>query len=358
MAFKSKYDDIDFVFAQNKQTKEKMDPDWHDQPATTINTALGGQSESSRRNGSSGSSFSGILQDQEVQDTIRAAIDSDGCLFRFGGLLFRGKNSHNCDVLAYAVDNMTREEAQKVGSGRYFDLTTNYGDLFLTYDHSRKIGSHVVFSFRLPRGYYSLRELLDQPKSPECGKIIFRRLVNLLARYEEATKAAGSYQPLCCISLDTVFINRAGNDVKVAPLLARHHDFPPYFPGEAGEDTADQRTDLYTAALTALQFMSGIEMETYDTQMADCSEIPGMDDCLRVFQSRRPDLGTVQALLKQNSFENAGAYSFDSEFFVGVDGEREPRTQKTVNMADFLRKWWPGKKKETATYSGILRDED
>ncbi len=358
MAHNTKYDHIDHidaVFAPNPGKWPGAAPNSSPFAAPTISTALGGNAESPRSSRSNGSSFSGILHEHKVLDTIRSAIDGNSSLFRFGGLLFRGKNSHNGDVVAHAVEDMTQGEARNLVSDRYFDLTTDHSDLFLTYDRSMEIDRHVVFTFRLPQGYFSLRELLNAPKSPDCGEIIFRRLVALLAKYQEITSDLGHpYRPLCCISLDTVFISRAGNDLKLVPLLPRHHDFPPYYPGEAGEKTADQRTDLYTAALTALQFMSGIELETDTVEMADCSGTPGMDDCLQVLQSRRPDIHSVQALLQQNSPDTA---CINFENFVGIDGERKQSSQKSTSVREYLHKYWPRRKKETATFSGILRNE-
>lgn len=360
MAYNSKYDFIDHiddVFNKTPTQTEQVEQRGREGATRTMNMSRDRKDETHRETRSGSHSFSGILEEREIHDSIRASINSKATLFRFGGLLFRGKNTHDGNVVAHAVEGMTRDEARKLVSGWYFDLTTNHSDMFLTYDHSEPCDGHVVFSFRLPKGYYSLRELLSEPKSANCGEIIFRRLVALLAGYEAVTRAAGPYRPLCCISLDTVFINRAGNDVKLLPLVARHHDFPPYYPGEAGEATADVRTDLYTAALTALQFMSGVEMETENAEMADCSGIPGMDECLRVFQSRRPDIRTVLELLKQGG---PGAdRDFESVKFVGPDGEGEKKEHHgNLSLLELLRKCLPGRRTENATFSSILREED
>lgn len=354
MSYNPNYENINSVFAQ---AEPKAQNSGREEPATTINNSTFGTKKRAQTGDVPNSSYTVIRPDQEVRDDIRMTIDSDQGVLSFGGLLFRGKNGHNCDVLGYAVEDMSREDAQKVGDGRYFDLTTNYSEIFLTYDRSWKSGNHVVFTFRLPRGYHSLRELLDRPKSPECGEIIFRRLVKLIAHYEEVTKDVGGYKPLCCISLDTVFINKSSNNVKIAPIQAYNHNYPTYYPGEAGKEVADQRTDLYTAALTALQFMSSVEMETNENKMADCADIPAMDDCLRVFQSRRPDLQTVLATLKQSGSEDPNADNFNNGSFVDEDGNFKTTGRQGVSLAEFLRRHWANKK-QTPSYAELNSDED
>ena len=323
--------------------------------AKTVDTQHAGdryseQNESPRHFAFSTSSFSGILEEDQVDDIIRTAIDGEDCQHCFCGLLFRGKNDHDENVVSHAVEGMTRSEAQKLVSERYYKLPNNHSDLFLAYDRSKNNDPYVIFNFRLPDGYRSLRELLGHKKSRECGEMIFRRLVELLAKYEERTRSAGVYRPLCCISLDTVFIHETNNNIKVVPLVARFPDFPTYYPGEAGTPAADMRTDLFTAALTALQFMSGIEVETGEKAMADCSHIPGMDDCLRLLQSRRPDIRTILALLNRGE----GNVREEKTFFT-VDGDRKKPAAKPGRLSEIFGKF---KRKETSTYSELLEDDD
>lgn len=300
-------------------------------------------------------SYTGIDREKNVYDTMIRAIDGGEHIFRFGSLLFRGENAHRINVVGQAVEGMDQRTAQALVDGRYFPLTTNLSNLFLSYDHSKKVSRYVAFTFRLPAGYHSLRELMTHSEARKCGRLIFVKLVSLLSEYEAYCKRTaknpdGAYVPLCCLNLDTVFLHETTLDLKVIPLAAQNHDYPCYYPGEAGDPAADIRTDLYTAALTALQFMSGIELESAGAEMLDCSGIPCMDDCLRVLQSRRPDLRTVMTQLKPNRSEDSNNLKFN----YGPDGENLKKNKKFIPL-DALWKKSRGRKSET--YSGISPDD-
>lgn len=301
----------------------------------------------------SGGSFAGTLGEAEVKAGMEADLASSDATECFGGLLFRSLNAHQGEVVAHAIGDVARSEAQKLVSDWYYRVTTNHPNMFLIYDHSKPLKKTVVFTFRLPAGYRSLRELMDNPKARNYGLTLFRKLINFLADYEEATRKEGKYRPLCCLSLDTVFMHETENDIRVLPLIARNGNFPAYYPGEAGAKTADITTDMYTAALTALQFMSGCEMETEEKQMADCTGIPGMDNCLRVFQSRRPALREVQTLLGSRSADDSEKLRFDK----GPNGEPLNQEKKWISVDEILKRLL-GKEQETATSRLLDEDEE
>ena len=301
--------------------------------------------------GRSGGSYAGSLADPEVRAGMQDALAGSDTVACFGGLLFRTVNAHQGEVVAHAIGSVVRSEAQALVSDWYYRLTTDHPNMFLIYDHSADLKKMVVFTFRLPAGYRSLRELMGHPQARNYGPKLFRKLIDFLAAYESATRSQGKYRPLCCLSLDTVFIHETQNDIRVLPLAARNGNFPVYYPGEAGTKAADITTDMYTAALTALQFMSGCEMENETVRMADCNGIPCMDDCLRVFQSRRPALREVQTLLGSRIPDDSARQRFDR----GPDGEPLDKPKKWVNIEEVFKRLF-GRNQET--FAGVVDGEE
>lgn len=212
----------------------------------------------------------------------------------FGGKLFLSTNYHGQREICHAVSSAKREAVQELSRvyHAFNGLTTMP---FLAYSGSRPGDGQVIFTFALADNCRSMRQVMTANDHEEVGMQLFPKLVEILTKYENMAEYKDA---LCCISLDTVFVTSRG-EILLLPLQCPSQDYPRGFPLEAGTVEADERTDLYTAALLALQVVSGCEYESRAEKKRMCPElVPGyVMDCLCVFPSGRKTLAQARNLI-------------------------------------------------------------
>lgn len=223
----------------------------------------------------------------------------------FGGKLFLSKNYHNQTMICHAVSNPKREAIQELSQvyNAFNALTTMP---FLTYKGSKPGPSgngQVIFTFVLAENCRSMRQVMTSDDHAEIGMQLFPKLVDILTKYKNM---ADYKYALCCISLDTVFVTAQG-EILLLPLQCPNRDYPRGFPLEAGTNEADERTDLYTAALLTLQVVSGCEYESRAEKKRMCPELVSgyVMDCLCVFPSGRKTLAQTRNLIAGESRDAA-----------------------------------------------------
>ena len=215
----------------------------------------------------------------------------------FGGKMFRRKDEHGHSIVSFAVDKMSEREEEQ--------LQRHYGEMISALPayvahrggpSSLAVGDYTVFNFMIDSETFSLREWIE--KNPgDCGRIgnLMQTLTNVIIEAYNHFAAAGMrYQPLNCLTMDTVFVNTSSGRVTLLPLVPVHGKYaaglaPEVYLGESGDVTAD----LYAAAyLTAYVAASG------KPKRGDVS-LPGMLlNCMQAIPAYRPDLQTVRAELQ------------------------------------------------------------
>lgn len=254
------------------------------------------------------SSHGAVVAYSDIVHRLRQDFQKPDGINCFGGRLYRSLNEHNTPILVHAIENLTKEQSDTLVNKWHYVLSGKMSQ-FLIYDHSYELGSSVAITFRIPEDYKSLRELMKDPAAAKYAGTLFKKLIDFLHDYQQYLK--GQYYPLCALSLDTVFMD-AGHNLHVLPLRSFSNSYPVCYPGEAGKSSADITTDMYTAALVALQFMSGCEYETDGKTMNKCTNVPCLMDCLALFQSWRPSLQTVRHQLAQSAAQGESGYgSYD-----------------------------------------------
>lgn len=251
----------------------------------------------------------GYSPDSSLLQSLRTS--SIPCL---GGRLFRSPNQHDQPLICYALESSNKDLVNEL-SKTYHAFTRLPAACFVPYETSREVRTGLyVFKFALSKGMRSMRQIMESPEHEQLGDGLFQKLVELLFDYKEAAaqdaegngNPAGSYAALCSISLDTVFMDQRGK-LRLLPLQCQNGDYPRGFPLEAGTPEADELTDIYTAALLALQVVSGCEYESRSQHKRMCPErVPEwMMKCLCIFPSGRLNLAQCRNLIAQDAAEAA-----------------------------------------------------
>lgn len=256
-----------------------------------------------------------VPPEMEAQARVQLSIDladmnGSRAVDCFGGRLFRTSGKHRENVIAFAIPYPSPEETNAFGD--HYVQKSFFASLgLLPYAGSSRVGSQLVFTFLLSKNCVSLREILqdtsvsrDPVKARARAFHLFGQLVEFLKEYEcaleeEYSDGSGepTYEPLCCLSLDTIFV--AGNGrLCFLPLLPYQGKYPACYPSEAGTPEADISTDLATAALVAVQLYSGAENESGGQRMYCPDDLPVLTQCLLPFRSWRPTLEEVLAQLQ------------------------------------------------------------
>ena len=242
-------------------------------------------------NNNSGSA--GIPHGYDLNNVLRTGMSrSIPC---FGGKLFYAQgHDGNCIICHYIESN---DEALVQHLSHWYRWTSELRQVpFLSYRTSVRLSdSEVVFMFSHPGGKLtSMRELMNSTNHQNYAQSIkpFQKMVSFLDLYDRISNQA-IYVPLVCFSLDTVFIDSATN-LHVLPLMGAG-SYPTGYPMEASTNQVSVRTDLYTAALVAVQVASGFELESVAENR--CMRMDLLSDiekkCLSAFPSCRPDLNTI-----------------------------------------------------------------
>lgn len=222
----------------------------------------------------------------------------------FGGKLFLSTNYHGQPLICHAISSGRRDVVQEL-SKFYSSLRALPTVPFLTYSGSNDLGGgQVVFTFALGENFHSMRQIMNSEGHEKIGMQLFPKLVDILTKYYG--KTAKYKDALCCISLDTVFMTPQG-ECLLLPLQCPNQDYPRGFPLEVGTDEADERTDLYTAALLTLQVISGCEYESRaEKKCMRPDMVPEyVKDCLCVFPSGRKNLAQTRNLIALEAQEAA-----------------------------------------------------
>lgn len=221
----------------------------------------------------------------------------------FGGWIVHSTDHAGFPVVSHAIRTSLIRDASTEMSRWYHWTTANGAGIFPAYAYSVSAGDYTFFRFALSEGAISMREMMKNPEREGLCRNLFTDLVMLLHRYgQKCEKSAGKYRPLCCISLDTVFMDPSGQ-VSILPLLCVNDEYPRGFPLEAGSEEMDDSSDLFTAALLTYQVLSGCEYEkcSEHKQMRVLKNPANMVDCmnqsLKLFASQRSSLREVYAQL-------------------------------------------------------------
>lgn len=271
-----------------------------------------------------------------------------------GGVIFHSTDHHDMPLLCFAVEEPTEDEVTSADNWyRYLKRLELPG--LMSYEGFCCVEKQVVFTFLYSGDdTVSLRYLLDNPKMKDRAPEILLHLVRFLDVYREEMKTrnksvpGNTYIPLCCISLDTVFLTPK-QDLRILPLRAYRNDFPRYFPNEAGKEYADVTTDLYTAVNLSVQLMSGCEEEgSNGNRMQENARLPFLRMCLAPYTSWRPTLKRVrdeleaaldvkEAVRKETPRPQKEAYRDPSGNIVRDDGRKSGDAEKFLVQDNPLR---------------------
>lgn len=237
-----------------------------------------------------------------LKDALAKARKEKTAVSCFGGLLFYAREHSGRKLICHAVRTTDQEYIQAVSA--WYHMTRDKREVpFLTYNGSYNLDNGtVVFTFDVIEEFISMRQLMERDNHSKYGEELFRKLVNFIQLFK--TKAGKDFTPLRSIHLDTVFMDTRGN-LHLLPLLCLPSQYPIGFPLEVGTPEADERTDLYTAALLALQVSSGCEYECpSEGKRMDPELVPEVVmRCLCVFASGRDDLKSVINILAEGGKE-------------------------------------------------------
>lgn len=221
---------------------------------------------------------------KELLDLIR----SPNAVSHAGGRLFRRTDSYNFPIISFAVPDMTEVEVQRAND-RYVKLCRRYPNLFLSHDPNAvtSVSNYTVFDFVIGASEFTLGErkransLYKQP-----ADLLMRYLVDYLCAYSTAQGQLGlPYDPLCCLSLETIIMSETGA-VKVLPLLSHRRNFPVEMPSEVALNMADERSDLYSAAYVVVEMISASRS---DGRLEEPKSLI-IQNCIKTIQDWRPGL--------------------------------------------------------------------
>lgn len=214
----------------------------------------------------------------------------------FGGRLFRHTDKSGFDLISHAVMN---DEFVTERVSHYSRLRRVRGVPFvLSVAEPAVVDEYTVYSFEVGKEL-SLREL-SREYIMANSEGIRDSLLQIINRYRESCYSTQErYVPLCCISMDTVFIDEDGG-VRILPLQVTDGKYPAELPREAGTRTADITTDIYSVIYLYYELKSGVSKEcpdVLDVPDPDPERELLMSKCLSPFRKRRPSLEDVFATL-------------------------------------------------------------
>lgn len=277
---------------------------------------------SRNRSGASGNKnggSAGLVYGYDGAERLRQDMEENG-VEAFGGTLFTSTNHHDQPLICHAI-RCEDEKAISELSKFYNDLDAERIEGLLHYAHMEYMEDDLVaFKFSLGKNDRCVRMLLDTDIRKDCCKDLFPKLVDILDGYYQVVGSKN--MPLRAFSLDTVFVDQNGR-VGVMPVFGVGKQFPKGYPLEAATEEADDRTDLFAAALLSLQVLSGCEVETAKKKMAP-ELLPEIGkQCLCIYPSGRPDLETVKAAL-------AGKPAAGAAYSAQQDKKEEETGAKTA----------------------------
>lgn len=286
------------------------------QDGDTVSYGMGRPGKSPRR-ARAGSSPGTVGYDPALKRSIDAGEHT------FGGRLFRHTDKTGYDLVSHAVMN---DEYVTERVNHYSRLRRVRGVPFvLSVAEPVEVEEYTVYSFEVG-DEHSLREL-PREYIMKNAELIRDSLLQIINKYRENCYSTQErYVPLCCISMDTVFI---GNDgaVRILPLKIPDGKYPAELPREAGTRSADITTDIYSVIYLYYELKSGVTKESpdvLDVPDPDPEKERLMSKCLSPFRARRPSLEEV--------FET-----------LGIEGEVKPvyvprKKQDTVRSAAVPRR--------------------
>lgn len=255
-------------------------------------------------------------------------IRSDGAIECFGGRLLRRKDQYGYEMLSFAVAGMSQLEASRADAAYVYFSRMNGLNFLTRYGSPEYVGDYTVFNFMIGRNVFSLRELYDggSPYKVSAEEIM-SQLVELLIEYCQYLKSEEmNYQSLCCMSMETVFVDGRGQ-LWLLPLQAYKEHYPIEIPREAAvSGGADVKSDLYAAAFVAVEASSG--GPAGKVQMVEPkSTLVG--NCLKSIRDWRPDLQVVAKGLEKG---NPEAYVPSRDPFGNVSNpiNKEPKRKETA----------------------------
>ena len=187
-------------------------------------------------------------------------------------------------TLIYAVKHMNPEDRKRL----YIHCTrlNPLGAGTVAVQSCCEVGAYTCFRFIPFSGERSLRELARENPDYLRQYPLMHNLVCFLSGYSNAqANVSQTYNPLCCLCPDTVFVNTYQGTLRVLPLQTYQGNMPVEVPREADADQADVSTDLYSAAYLSMEAGS---------DDPDCPGMPQDDPflqkLLQPFRQSRPSL--------------------------------------------------------------------
>ena len=249
--------------------------------------------------------------------SVIIAAMRDCAIHCFGGELFHFRNQNDQEIVCHAITCGNSELLNKLSS-LYHNLNRMHSIPFVHYDQSVSLpNGKMAFTFELSNDCRSMRQIMDSPDHAQIGSTLFPKLVALLDEYY---MISGRDSALCSLSLDTVFMDDRGR-ISLLPLQCQNLDYPRGFPLEVGTVEADERTDLYSAAMLTLQVVSGCEYESRTQHKRMLHEqVPDyLMMCLCAFPSCRPTLAQIKNEIAQEAAAAKAGQAGKSR-----SGRREP----------------------------------
>lgn len=233
------------------------------------------------------------------QNPLSSAIHSSSSINCFGGKLLRHNDRHGNPLISHAVQAMTGSEAD-AAEFRYRLFNRIPSASFIRFAGSHRADDYTVFTFEIAPREQSLRELMGSPQGCPLDAVgLMRQLTALVHRYQNIlTSRQEPYMPLCCLSVDTVYVSPSGT-IRILPLTAANNQYPIELPREAGTGQACIQTDIYSIA-----YLSTIVRSSDPCAPAE-PEIPIIAHCLKPFPAWRPNAVQVLRALKPDDQESA-----------------------------------------------------
>ena len=265
--------------------------------------------------------FFSSMEEENRNPTAEAGNNDNHLLHRirsgdaiecFGGYLFRDTDSFNHPILCFAVPNMEEVEVRQANEWyNQMGRLSHLGFLHRTTTPPQTVANYTVFAFEINQFDRTLAELHREGKLyKQDPDQMMRCLVQFLAQYQQFTvNNYGSYLPLCSLSLSTLIMGENGT-LRLLPLRAHNNDYPIEIPNEVTrhEGSADERSDLYSAAYVAVEIYSA---NRGDGRLAEPNS-PTIVSCLKTMQDWRPSLAEVRSQLQSHHAPHRDTPAMDS----------------------------------------------
>lgn len=266
------------------------------------------------------SSYSSAAAPRDYSPQTVLKRDMKNAINSFGGKLYLSKNHMNMPIIVHAVKLSSQEQINK--RSEWYRWAGRHGNLrFLSYERSYPLGEYTAYTFGLNEDCRSMRYMMEHDQQRQYCERLFEMLVEFLYDYKQAARA--EYRPLCCLSLDTVFMDENGS-IYILPLISNGGRFPRGYPMEASqEDDVDETTDLYTAALLTKQVLSGCEYESKkrNQRLKKLNKPECLERCMDVGYSNRPLLQEVYSSIRR---EQSGTGAAEGKSRPAVDYNGNP----------------------------------